>query len=72
MSKDHKPENPEETRRIQNAGYEVKKELGCFRIVKENAESSLNVSRTLGDFSYKDNKNLSADYQAVSNKADLT
>ena len=47
--------------------YKVEIERGCFRILKINkdqtlntSESSLNISRTIGDLKYKQNKSLSS------------
>ena len=34
LSFDHKPENPVEKKRIENAGYILKKDSDCFRIYK--------------------------------------
>lgn len=56
MSHDHKPSNPEEEQRIKDAGGYVS---------MDRVNGNLNLSRALGDFTYKDNKNLSADEQMV-------
>ena len=34
LSIDHKPENPDEKLRIENAGFILKKDSDCFRIYK--------------------------------------
>lgn len=44
MSKDHKPENPEELSRIKNAGGYV---------ADGRVNGNLNLSRAMGDFEYK-------------------
>ena len=61
LSFDHKPENPKEKSRIENAGFKVLMDRGCFRIFKNIAESSINISRTIGDLKYKQNKILSSE-----------
>ena len=61
LSVDHKPENPEEKSRIENAGFKVEMDRGCFRICKNLANSSINISRTIGDLMYKKNSSLSAE-----------
>ncbi|CAJ1422501.1 unnamed protein product [Effrenium voratum] len=48
LSKDHKPNDPEERRRIEAAGGKVELHGPCWRI-----DGGLNLSRALGDFLYK-------------------
>ncbi len=51
MSNDHKPDNPEEKKRIEEAGG----------FVEENwVKGILNLSRSLGDCEYKQDKSLHA------------
>mmetsp|Transcript_11677 Transcript_11677/g.26703 ORF Transcript_11677/g.26703 Transcript_11677/m.26703 type:complete len:720 (+) Transcript_11677:24-2183(+) len=57
MSNDHKPDNPEETERIQEAG-------GTTFAGRVNGR--LAVSRALGDFQFKQNKDLPPEKQMVS------
>lgn len=49
LSIDHKPENEEEKRRIENAGS---------KITDGRVDGNLNLSRSLGDLKYKQNKKL--------------
>jgi serine/threonine protein phosphatase PrpC len=57
MSYDHKPDNPEERKRIYNANGFVE---------DERVNGMLALSRALGDFEYKNNSMLKAKDQAVS------
>jgi len=56
MSTDHKPENKKELSRIKKAGGEV---------IMGRVNGNLNLSRSMGDFKYKDNKNLKCDEQLI-------
>lgn len=56
LSKDHKPEDPTENARIQKAG-------GTVQMGRVNG--GLNLSRSFGDFDYKQNKNLSYAEQMI-------
>jgi len=56
MSYDHKPSNPEEERRIKRAGGYV---------TMDRVNGNLNLSRALGDFTYKESKDLSIEEQMV-------
>ena len=67
LSVDHKPGNPEERKRINKAGAEVDVDDG--HLYTEN--SSLAVSRSMGDFEYKKNQKLGAIDQVVSPLADV-
>jgi len=67
LSEDHKPENPIETKRIQNAGGRVVKIGPCYRV-----DGNLNLSRALGDFHLKANAGLPAEKQKVSAFPDMT
>lgn len=49
LSFDHKPENDEERRRIENAGS---------TITDGRVDGNLNLSRSLGDLKYKQKKHL--------------
>lgn len=60
---DHKPTNPEERQRIQNAGGVV---------LTQRINGSLAVSRALGDFDYKGDENLPETEQLVSALPDVT
>eukprot|EP00929_Paragymnodinium_shiwhaense_P083798 TRINITY_DN44768_c0_g1_i1.p1 TRINITY_DN44768_c0_g1~~TRINITY_DN44768_c0_g1_i1.p1 ORF type:complete len:475 (-),score=102.41 TRINITY_DN44768_c0_g1_i1:75-1499(-) len=67
LSEDHKPENPKERHRIQQAGGRVVKCGSCHRV-----DGNLNLSRALGDFYLKANHELPADKQKVSAFPDTT
>jgi serine/threonine protein phosphatase PrpC len=56
LSKDHKPDDIEERRRIYNAGGHVE---------DSRVNGMLALSRALGDFEYKSNQLLKAKDQAV-------
>lgn len=60
LSRDQKPQDPEERRRIEAAGGRVEMLGPCWRI-----DSGLNLSRALGDFSYKSNTSLAPEQQKV-------
>lgn len=57
LSYDHKPENEKECQRIYNAGGFVSRD--------GRINNNLNLSRALGDFSFKKNKNLKVHEQIV-------
>ncbi|CAO3652309.1 unnamed protein product [Cunninghamella echinulata] len=63
LSKDHKPTDPLETKRIKEAGGYVE-----FKRVN----GSLALSRALGDFTFKNNSNLPPEKQAVTAYPDIT
>eukprot|EP01048_Picozoa_sp_COSAG05_P012117 COSAG05_NODE_1191_length_5573_cov_12.076361_4_plen_297_part_00 len=63
LSDDHKPSNPQEKSRIEAAGGSV---------VGDRVDGSLALSRAIGDFSYKDQQQLSAQQQKVSPEPDIT
>jgi len=65
LSRDHKPESPRERRRIEQAGGKVVKMGPCYRV-----DFGLNLSRSLGDFGYKD-ASLAAEDQKISAVADV-
>lgn len=67
LTEDHKPEDPEERRRILEAGGRVIKMGPCHRI-----DGSLNLSRAFGDFALKANKELPPGRQKVIAVPDLT
>mmetsp|Transcript_28790 Transcript_28790/g.72930 ORF Transcript_28790/g.72930 Transcript_28790/m.72930 type:complete len:419 (-) Transcript_28790:97-1353(-) len=60
LTRDHKPESPRERRRIEAAGGSVIKFGPCYRV-----DCSLNLSRSLADFAYKD-PNLAPKDQKIS------
>mmetsp|Transcript_41669 Transcript_41669/g.90025 ORF Transcript_41669/g.90025 Transcript_41669/m.90025 type:complete len:567 (-) Transcript_41669:218-1918(-) len=60
LSDDHKPENPLERRRIEEAGGAVVKAGPCFRI-----DNNLNLSRAFGDFHLKANPDKPPERQKV-------
>ncbi|KAG2433061.1 hypothetical protein HYH02_012765 [Chlamydomonas schloesseri] len=62
LTNDHKPDDPKERARIQNAGGFV---------VWGRVNANLNISRALGDASFKQDKNLSASEQQVSPDPDV-
>lgn len=60
LSKDHKPNDPQEWGRIERAGGRVELHGPCWRI-----DGGLNLSRALGDFLYKAKRDLTEDQQKV-------
>ncbi|CAH8615840.1 unnamed protein product [Dicrocoelium dendriticum] len=60
---DHKPVNPTEKERIQNAGGSV---------IIERVNGSLAVSRSLGDYAYKTDKALGPTEQLISPEPEIT
>ena len=62
LSKDHKPTNVYEARRIKNAGGFVE---------EGRVNGALALSRALGDFEYKRNQKLKAKEQAVTALPDV-
>lgn len=63
LSKDHKPNNDCEKERILKAGGTISEE--------GRINDNLNLSRGLGDFSYKNNGNLSVKEQIISPLPDV-
>ncbi|KAI9263105.1 phosphatase 2C-domain-containing protein [Phascolomyces articulosus] len=63
LSQDHKPVNEKETARIEKAGGHV--EFG-------RVNGNLALSRALGDFEFKQSKDLPAEEQAVTAEPDIT
>lgn len=63
LSQDHKPGNDQELKRIQLAGGFV----SCGRV-----NGNLALSRAIGDFEFKQNKNLPSEDQAITAKPDVT
>jgi len=62
MSFDHKPDLPVETQRITRAGG---------YIVEGRVVGNLNLSRSLGDLTYKDNRDLSPENQMITADPDI-
>ena len=62
LSFDHKPDNPEEKRRIENAGSTIQ---------EGRVDGNLNLSRSLGDLKYKINKELKPEEHPVTANPDL-
>ncbi|GLI67580.1 hypothetical protein VaNZ11_011813 [Volvox africanus] len=62
LTNDHKPDDPKERARIQNAGGFV---------VWGRVNANLNISRALGDASFKQDKSLAASEQQVSPDPDI-
>lgn len=62
MSKDHKPEDPIELKRIKNAGGTV--DYG-------RVNGNLNLSRAIGDLEYKSTPNLTAENQMITANPDI-
>lgn len=62
LSFDHKPENPEERRRIESAG-------GSIQMGRVNG--GLNLSRSFGDFDYKQNPKCNYAEQMITCKPDI-
>ncbi|XP_023237783.1 protein phosphatase 1G-like, partial [Centruroides sculpturatus] len=63
MSSDHKPEDELERKRIENAGGHV--------TIDGRVNGGLNLSRAIGDHSYKQNKNLSPKEQMITALPDV-
>ena len=63
LSEDHKPDNPEEIKRINKAGHTVE---------DARVDGNLALSRAFGDFQYKDGKGLDPADQAVSCYPDVS
>ncbi len=57
LSEDHKPDNPEERARIEKAGSYIS---------EGRVDGNLNLSRSLGDLKYKQNKSLKPEEQPIS------
>lgn len=62
LSFDHKPENEEERRRIEKAGS---------TITEGRVDGNLNLSRSLGDLKYKQNKRLTPEEHPVTGNPDI-
>eukprot|EP00427_Karlodinium_veneficum_P010413 CAMPEP_0169076084 /NCGR_PEP_ID=MMETSP1015-20121227/8161_1 /TAXON_ID=342587 /ORGANISM="Karlodinium micrum, Strain CCMP2283" /LENGTH=276 /DNA_ID=CAMNT_0009135527 /DNA_START=284 /DNA_END=1114 /DNA_ORIENTATION=+ len=60
LSVDHKPENPLERRRIEDAGGTVRRLGPCFRV-----DADLNLSRSFGDFAFKTKSDLAFEQQKI-------
>lgn len=63
LSFDHKPQNPDETARIEKSGHFVE---------DDRVDGNLALSRAIGDFQYKDKPTLKAEDQAVTCNPDIT
>jgi protein phosphatase 1G len=63
MSEDHKPEDDLERQRIEKAGGQVTKD--------GRVNNGLNLSRAIGDHSYKTNKGLSLEEQMITSLPDV-
>jgi serine/threonine protein phosphatase PrpC len=64
LSVDHKPSDPKELQRIQQAGATVNEE--------GRINGNLNLSRAIGDLTYKHNDKLSPKDQAITAFPDVT
>lgn len=62
LSQDHKPQSPIEEQRIHKAG-------GVITMGRVNG--GLNLTRSFGDFDYKQNKNLGYHEQMITCKPDI-
>ena len=62
LSFDHKPENENEKKRIEKAGS---------TITEGRVDGNLNLSRSLGDMKYKQNKNLKAEEHPITALPDV-
>lgn len=62
LTDDHKPDNPAEKKRIEDAGGMV-----CEGRINGN----LNLSRAIGDLEFKSNKNLANNKQLISAEPDV-
>lgn len=63
LSEDHKPQNPDELRRIEASGHMVE---------DDRVDGNLALSRAIGDWNYKDKNNLTAEQQAVTCDPDIS
>ena len=62
LTEDHKPDNPLEKQRIEEAGGFVS---------DGRINGNLNLSRAIGDFEFKDQNNLEVDKQLIIAKPDI-
>lgn len=62
LNEEHKPFDPRERKRIENAGG---------LIIKMRIDENLNLSRAMGDFHYKNNFSLPFDQQLIISKPDI-
>lgn len=62
LSKDHKPECPDEEERVKNAGGKI--QMG-------RVNGGLNLTRSFGDFAYKRVEHLPYDKQMITCKPDI-
>ena len=62
LSEDHKPESPNEEKRITNAGGQI---------TMGRVNGGLNLTRSMGDFDYKRKSDLPYDQQMITCKPDV-
>jgi len=70
-TKDHKPNDPEERKRIETAGGEVREMSAGNNKVQYRVNGNLNLCRALGDFEYKKNTTFDARNQIITSNPDI-
>jgi len=70
-TRDHKPNDPEEKKRIIAAGGEVREMTAGGDRVQYRVNGNLNLCRALGDFEYKKRDDLSPELQMITSHPDI-
>lgn len=70
-TRDHKPNDPEEKKRIEHAGGEVREMTAGGDRVQYRVNGNLNLCRALGDFEYKKRDDLGPEKQMITSCPDV-